>query len=305
MPRAGVDVVTGAFSYTGKYVTRRLLALGREVRTLTGHPERPNEFAGAVKAFPLDFGQADRLEEALRGADTLYNTYWVRFAHGDRTYESAVANTRALFRAAERAGVRRIVHTSIANPTEDSPFPYYRGKAVLERELRAGSTSWAILRPTVLFGDEDILINNIAWCLRTFPFFGVPGDGGYGMQPIYVDDYAELAVAAGQREENEAFDAVGPDTFTFDEWLRAIGGSVGVKPRLLHLPGWAALFCARIVGLFVGDVVLTKDEVGGLSAGLLVSKEPPRGKTRLRDWLAAHTTAVGAKYASELARHYR
>ena len=67
-------VVTGAFSYTGKYITRRLLDQGAQVITLTNHPNRPDPFAGRVKAFPLDFSQPGRLAEVLRGADVLVNT---------------------------------------------------------------------------------------------------------------------------------------------------------------------------------------------------------------------------------------
>ncbi|HYG57273.1 MAG TPA: NAD(P)H-binding protein, partial [Symbiobacteriaceae bacterium] len=199
-----LHVVTGAFSYTGKYITRRLLDRSIQVRTLTGHPNRPNPFGQAVEAVPYAFDQPARLVESLRGASTLYNTYWVRFPYGDASYEQAVRNTETLFRAAREAGVRRVVHVSIANADPASPLPYYAGKGRLEEALASSGLSYAILRPTVVFGREDILINNIAWLLRRFPIFGVPGSGDYGIQPIYVEDLADLAVAAAGRKENMA-----------------------------------------------------------------------------------------------------
>jgi uncharacterized protein YbjT (DUF2867 family) len=296
--------VTGSFSYSGKYITRRLLAEGHEVITLTGHPNRPDPFEGAVKAYPLDFDEAG-MAASLNGVDTLYNTYWVRFDKGGNTQPRAVENTRTLVRAAARAGVRRMVHVSIANPSAESHLPYYWGKAANEQAVMESGMSYAILRPTVLFGKEDVLINNIAWLLRRFPFFGQIGDGQYGIQPVYVDDLAALAVQAGACSENLTWDAVGPDIFTFDELVRFIGEKIGHPKPIVHLPPQVALKAAQFISLFVGDVVLTPEEVDGLMANLLVSSEPPRCKTSLGDWLAENRETVGAVYASELARHYK
>lgn len=300
-----MDAVTGAFSYSGKYITRLLLAEGREVMTLTGHPDRPNEFGGKVRAVPYHFDQPDRLAKSLEGVDTLYNTYWVRFDHGKTTFAGAVRNTQALFEAAKRAGVRRIIHTSITNPSLDSPLPYFSGKAQLEKDLQASGLSYAILRPTVLFGPEDILINNIAYLLRTYPLFAIPGHGEYRLQPVFVEDYARLAVQLGMGEEDCILDAVGPDILTFNQMVDLIAASLGRKPWLLHLPPWLVLPLSGIIGWWLKDVTLTWDEYRGLSAGLLVSDQPPTGSARLGDWLRENAGRVGKGYASELERHYR
>jgi uncharacterized protein YbjT (DUF2867 family) len=296
--------VTGAYSYSGKYIARRLLAEGHEVITLTGHPNRPDPFNGKVKAIPLDFDEAS-LIGSLAGVDTLYNTYWVRFDHGTNTQTRAVENTRKLVHAAAAAGVRRIVHISIANPSVNSPLPYFRGKALNEQAVRESGLAYAILRPTVLFGAEDILINNIAWLLRHFPFFAQPGDGSYRLQPIFVDDLAGLAVEAGSARENLLWDAVGPGIFSFEEMTRLIGKTIGYPKPVISVPAHLALAASKIISAWVGDVVLTQNEVDGLMAGLLVSSEPARAKTHLADWLAANKDSVGSQYASELARHYR
>jgi uncharacterized protein YbjT (DUF2867 family) len=298
-------VVTGAFGYTGRHIARRLLAIGRRVTTFTGRLDRPNPFGDAVRAAPFNFDDPKALVATLRGARTLYNTYWVRFSRGRVTFEQAIENTRTLFTAAEEAGVQRVVHLSVTNPSEDSPLPYFRGKAILERILRESSLSYAIIRPTVIFGAEDILINNIAWLIRRLPFFAIPGSGDYKLQPIFADDLAELAVDSGQRTENLVVDAAGPETFTFDELVRLIAEGLGRKARLVHLPPTAALGLSKCVGYAVGDVVLTPDEVAGLAANLLISQEEPTGKTHLGDWLAENRDTVGLRYASELRRHYR
>ena len=297
--------VTGAFSYSGKYIARKLLARGEEVITLTGHPNRPDPFNGKVKTFPLDFNDANGLTESLKGVDVLVNTYWIRFDHGQNTQPRAVENTRKLINAASRAGVKRIVHISITNPSADSPLRYFWGKAANERAVIESGMSYAILRPTVLVGAEDILINNIAYLMKRLPFFGLPGDGSYRLQPIYVEDLADLVVEGVYAINNYVIDAVGPDNFTFKEMVELIGEKTGSKSLLIPLPPKLALLAAQFLSLFLGDVLLTPEEVDGLMSGLLVSKEPPRGKTSLRDWLDANKGRVGKQYASELARHFR
>jgi NADH dehydrogenase len=299
-----LHVVTGAFGYTGKYITRRLLAEGIGVRTLTGHPDRPSEFGDRLEVKGLPFGRPLALEESLRGAEVLYNTYWIRFERGTQTFDGAVANTKVLFEAAQRAGVRRIVHVSIANATSAPHLPYYAGKAELEAALRHLDVSHAILRPTVIFGDEDILINNIAWLLRRFPAFAIPGDGKYRLRPIFVEDMAKLAVEQAGNEGNVTLDAVGPETLSFNELVSLLRNTVNSRSRVVHVPPMLAQLAARLISLRVGDVVLTPDEVKGLLADLLGTDGPPAGETRLSEWLRDHARDVGAEYASEVARHY-
>ena len=297
--------VTGAFSYSGKYVARHLLERGEEVITLTGHPNRPDPFGGKVKAFPLDFDDASGLIESLKGADVLVDTYWIRFDHGQNTQPRAVENTRRLINAASRAGVKRIIHISITSPSADSPLPYFCGKAANEKAVIESRMSYAILRPTVLIGAEDILINNIAYLMKRFPFFILPGDGSYRLQPVCVEDLAELVTDAVYRKDNYIIDAVGPDIFTFKEMVSLIGEKISVKRALIPFPPNLALLASQFLSLFLGDVLLTPEEVNGLMADLLVSKEPPLCKTHLADWLEINKDKVGAKYASEIKRHYR
>jgi NADH dehydrogenase len=296
--------VTGAFSYSGKYITKRLLDCNEEVITLTGHPDRPDPFGGKVKAYPLDFDEAG-MTRSLQDVDVLINTYWVRFDKGENTQPRAVENTRKLVNAAKAAGVKRIVHISITNPSAESHLPYFWGKAANEKSVIESGLGYAILRPTVLVGDEDILINNIAYLLRRFPLFALPGDGSYRLQPVYVDDVAELAVEGVYRSDNYVIDAVGPDIFTFKEMVELIGEKIGARRPLISVPPRLALLAARFLSLFVGDVILTPEEVDGLMAGLLVSKEPPRGKTRLAGWLEKNKDKVGTQYASEIKKHYQ
>lgn len=295
-------VVTGAFGYSGKYIAKRLLDEGQTVRTLTNSTQRANPFGDRIMASPFHFDDPRALAAALNGASVLINTYWVRFNHRDFTHSIAVENTLKLFSAAQEAGVGRVVHVSITNPSEDSALPYFRGKARLERALQESGLRHSILRPAVLFGREDILINNIAWALRRLPVFGVFGRGDYRIQPIYIEDFAALAVSESRQTANRVVDAIGPETFTFRRLVEEVGRIIG-KPRpILSVHPAFAHFVASIIGHVVNDVFLTREEIDGLMADLLFTSSQPTGETKLTDWARENAHSLGARYSSELAR---
>jgi len=300
----GIHAVTGAFGYSGREIARLLLARGERVRTLTGHPDRPDPFGGSVEVRSLRFEHPAVLREALRGVEVLYNTYWIRFERGPATFERAVENSLALLRAAREVGVRRVVHVSITNPSEASPLPYFRGKAHVERALRESGLTHAILRPAVFFGGRDVLVNNVAWLLRRLPFFGIV-PGAYGLRPVHVEDLAALAVAQGASREDATLDAVGPESFTFEALVRLVARAIGSRARLLPVPPGLVLAASRAVGALVRDVPLTAQEIAGLRAGLLESPAPTSGPTRLSDWLGENARTLGTEWASELGRHFR
>jgi uncharacterized protein YbjT (DUF2867 family) len=299
------DVVTGAFGYSGAAIARKLLARGRSIRTLTNHARPGHPLSGRVEVAPLNFADEAGLRRNLEGADVLYNTYWIRFAYGGMTYERAVENSLLLIRAAKDAGVRRIVHVSIANYSEDSPLDYYSGKAQVVRAIQESGLTYGILCPTVIFGDGGILINNIAWLLRRFPFFAIPNNSDCRMQPIFVEDMAELMVRAGAQTENTIEDAVGPEIYTFADLLMVMGGILNRKVRILRVGPRLLSVMVRPLGWLTGDIVLQPWEIEGLAADVLVSKRPPLGWTKLSEWLLMNADKTGEKYISELRTHFK
>lgn len=297
-----IHAVTGAFGYSGKYIAQKLLDKGYTVQTLTNSVSRENPFGKRIKVYPFNFENHEKLKKSLEGVTVLYNTYWVRFNHKLFTHSDAVRNSLALFEAAKEANVERIVHVSITNPSSEINLEYFQGKAVLEKALIKSGISYSILRPAVLFGKEDILINNIAWALRKFPAFGVFGDGNYGIQPIYIDDFAELAVNQGTVRENSIINAVGPESFTYKELVKTIGRLIGKNRPIISVPPLVGYIFAKIVSWLVRDTFLTWEEIQGLMAGTLAVDTPPVGTTKLTDWVSSHSETLGKNYTSELAR---
>jgi NADH dehydrogenase len=299
-----LDAVTGAFSYSGAAITRELVSRGRRVRTLTGHPNRAPT-GTPIEVRPLAFASPEALHEALTGVDTLYNTYWVRFPHGQVTFDSAVDNSRRLFEAAAAAGVRRIVHVSITHPDLASPYPYFRGKAQVEQHLAASGVSYAIARPAILFGGDGVLINNIAWLLRRVPVVAIGGGGRYRIRGIHIDDLARLAADLGSATDNSTVDAVGPESLPFRDLIGCIRTAVGSHSLVVPVPGFAFPALTTVVGALLRDRLLTRDEYWAMANGMADSDAPSTGRIVLSEWIAENADTLGRTYAHEIRRHFR
>ncbi|HTT77132.1 MAG TPA: NAD(P)H-binding protein [Candidatus Binataceae bacterium] len=302
MSNGQLHVVTGAFGYTGSYITRMLLDRGDRVRTLTNHPGDPQRFGGRVQAAPLDFAEPSSLVRNLEGASALFNTYWIRFPYRGVDFDRAVNNLETLFGAAHSAQVPRIVHISITGASAALQLPYFRGKGLAEQALTTSGLSYAILRPALIYGPEDILLNNIAWLLRRFPLFAIPGSGQYRVQPVFVEDLARLAIEASDRRDNYIIDAVGQETYTFNNLVESLKRAVGSRAIIVHVTPFLMRLLAAIASRITGDVTLTEDEIAGLMADLLVSREPPTAPNRFSVWLHQNAAEIGRRYASETAR---
>jgi uncharacterized protein YbjT (DUF2867 family) len=300
-----VDLVTGAFSYSGSHIARQLLDSGRRVRTLTFHPDRAHPLQASVESCAYRFDDPAALARSLQGVSTLYNTFWVRFDHGQTSFANAIESSRMLFHAARVAGVERIVHVSITNPSIESPLPYFRGKALVEYALAQSGVRYSIVRPTWIFGGErDVLANNIAWILRRMPAFALPGSGRYPVQPVHVDDVARICIDAARYDGDLVLDAAGPETMRFSELVAMVRSAVNAHSPILHIPPPLMAATARALGVLVHDVVLTPQEIKGLMAALLVSHAPPLGQIPFSRWLDEHKASVGRSYANELERHF-
>ena len=300
-----MDVVTGSFGYIGKYITRELLERGHAVKTITTHPDKPNPFGEKVEAASYHFEDPEMLTRDLEGCESFYNTYWVRFNYRQWSFDQALENTKTLFRCAKNAGVGKIVHISVTNPSEEDELPYYQGKAWQEKALRESGVDYTIVRPTLVFGKEDILVNNIAWTIRKFPVVPIFGSGRYSVQPVFVGDLANLAIDAASMERSGILDAIGPETYTYAEFLRLIARELNRNVAFVHTSPSMGILLGKLIGLLVRDVILTKDELRGLMLNKLTSHQDPNGKTLFSDWLRDNRDSIGRGYTSEMKRHFK
>jgi uncharacterized protein YbjT (DUF2867 family) len=301
----GRVAVTGSFGFTGRALTERLLAAGEEVVTLSRRSGAGDPLADRISVRPFDSTDPDALVASLAGVETLFNTYWLRFPRGSSTFEGAVGRSAALLAAAREAGVRRVVHVSVVNASQDAETTYVRAKAALEAIVRSSGLEWVIVRPTLTYGPNDILINNLAWALRRLPIYGLPGLGRYTVQPVHVDDVARICVEAASGPAGRVLDAAGPETMAYRELVGRVRAAVGSRTLVVPMPGVAVLAAARLLGVIVHDVVLTRDEIRELTSSLLTSHEPARGEIRISDWLPANAAQLGRHWSSELERNYR
>jgi uncharacterized protein YbjT (DUF2867 family) len=300
---SGLDVVTGAFSYTGSYIAEHLMRQGRKVRTLTRR-SRPEGAPKDVEVVPYSWDRQS-LVGALSDADILYNTYWIRLARGQTTFDEAVNNSRLLFESAREACVNRIVHVSVTKADQAPYLPYFAGKAEVEAALKESGVSYAIVRPTVVYGREDVLINNIAWLLRHIPVFVIAGSGAYRVRPVHVDDVARICIEAAKSSESLTIDAVGPETMTFDEMVRAIRGAVGSRSVIVHSPRWLLLTVAQLLSVFLRDELMSADELRGLRDELVATDSPATGTISFKEWIERNRDTLGRAYVSEMKRNYR
>ena len=299
--------ITGVLGYSGRYIAAEAVRRGYRVIGLTDSAKRlPNPQGYELRPLPWSTE-----ENVLDGVDMLINTYWVRFSYAGKrhaafSHTTAVENTKILFAAAQAAGVKRLIHTSITKPDLHSELPYFRGKAELECALETTGIPHSILRPAVLFGEtpaESILINNMAWSLRHLPAVATFGMGSYRLQPIHVQDFAELALDEAEREEqHRVINATGAETYSFRELWQLLARGMHAPRPILPVPAWFGLLATQGLGALVGDVMLTRDEIAGLSQDRLAVDTQPAGQRRLSEWVAQYADTLGRSYASELAR---
>lgn len=296
-----LNLVTGAFGFTGKYIANLLIKKGEKVRTLTSKTDINNE---NIEVFQYNFKDKEYLIKAMSGAEKLFNTYWIRFPYKGLTFEKVVYRTKILIDCAKEAGIKKIIHISITNANSKSKFKYFKYKGIIEEMIKDSKIDYFIIRPTVIFGKESILINNIAWFLRKFPFFVVFGKGKYLVQPIYVEDFAKIAVFESNNSVNKIVDIVGPEIFEFKKMVKLIKTKISSKCKILYLPSFLFQIFISILNFLTKDVVLTTEELKALKENLLYSKEEPIGQKKFTDWIEENKFNIGKEYFSELLRHY-
>jgi nucleoside-diphosphate-sugar epimerase len=307
MPEIPLHVVTGAFGYSGKYISRELLKRGYRVRTLTNSLHRRNPFGERIEVYPIDFKDVNALTDSLRGAAALHNTYWVRYTVNKGWvsfgHQLAVENSRILFKCARRAGVKRIIHLSVTNPDKAPGWPYYVGKVKVEKILKRSGISHSIVRPSLIYGGpENVLVNNIAWTIRHLPLFGLFGDGRYRLSPIHVEDLARVCVDEAVENGDRVVNVIGPETFEYRDFVRLISRKLEKRRLIVPVPDFLVLLSGKLLSIILRDIVITAHEIRGLKEELMHVDSEPLGRIRFSLWLNKAAPTLGTTYTNDLKR---
>lgn len=304
---APFDMVTGAFGQTGHAIARRLQAGGRAVRSLT---RAPAPAGSPIRALAPTWDDPTALTEALRGCEVLYSTYWARFGLAGH-YAPLVERLATLFSCAREAGVRHIVQLTVAKAQEGRGIPYYDGKARLEAVLASCGVASTVVRPAMMFGPDDTLVNNCAWMLRHLGAFPVLAGGPHRIRPAFVEDVAALCVARGlsagaargdRGTESQRLDAVGPETLEFGRLVGVIRDAVAPRAVTPRLPAPTVWLGAKVTAPLVQDTVVTWPELQTIRRGLYDVPGPTNCPTAFTAWVQAHGRSLGEAYHSQRRR---
>jgi uncharacterized protein YbjT (DUF2867 family) len=296
--------LTGAFSYTGRYIGQELLRRKISFQSLTNHP-RPSVFPSAsIPVAPLQFQDAPSLIATLRKSTILVNTYWIRYPAKGISHETAVQNIEFLVQCAKQAGIHKIIHISVSNPSKDSQLSYYKGKAEAEEIIQQSGIPFTILRPTLVFGKEDVLLHNIAWLLRYFPFFVFPSPSTCFIQPIFAEEVGCFAVESIHSYPNQTMDLAGPEVVSMKEMVQKIGRATGYTRPIYSTSLGITMAAVRILNTILHDRIITEEEILGLQNNLLVSSQPPLGKISFSDWLVQEGSSLCSHYINDYKRFF-
>ncbi len=286
--------VTGASGFIGRRLIRHLLAAGHGVVAAVRRP-CPDLDPDRVRVERVSLDDRAGLERALAGCDAVVHLAVATGATSEReAYAVNVVGTEHLLEASKRAGVRRFVFASTISATRERMGPYGRTKRVAEERVAAAGIPFCTIRPSLVYGGRDGLVANLTAYLRGLPVIPVMGDGTIELDPIHVDDVcaAVLHALADERVLGRAYDLLGPDRVTFNQFLDRLSAGLGVKRRVLHIPGPVAMLLARALALVFKRPPVTVDNVLGMISPARVDREAARRDFPLR-WTALDDGLLG------------
>ncbi len=295
-------LVAGGSGFIGRAIVRRLVASGAEVAVVTAHPERSAARIAALGATavigdvrdPASLGRAVAGMEAVVQALTFPTFPVEKKSRGFTFEEFDHLGTERLVRAAAAAGVGRFAYASGAGAAPDAPKTWYRAKWAGEEAIRATGIAAAIVRPSWVYGPGDRALNRFVTFYRRLPFVPVVGDGRQRLQPVFVDDVADVferALRPGA--PTGTVEIGGPEVMSMDGVLTAMMDVIGARKPLVHVPA-ALPKLAGSVARFLPTAPLSPDAVDFLTGDALADTRglleafPDVLLTPLREGLATY-----------------
>lgn len=280
-------LVTGASGFIGRRLVARLRDAGHAVTALVRAPAAYAAPEG-VAVVAGDVTDAAAVARAAAGCAAIVH---LANATGARDLARAravnVGGTEHVLAAARAAGDCRVVFTSSVSAMRARLGPYGRSKREAEACVRAAGVPFVILRPSLVYGGGELgLVATLAAHLRGLPVLPVIGNGRIALDPVHLDDVCAVLEDCLTRADvlGRTYDLLGPEQLSFDDFVRRLAAVLGVRPRLVHLPGPLALAAARLLGAVMARPPLTVDQVLGLTSPAQVD-----GSAAARDFAIAWT----------------
>lgn len=275
--------VVGGTGFLGTAFVRELYERGHTVRVLSRHPEKlANLFRGrSVEARAADVTRPDSLPPALEGAEVVIHCvqfpgYPVEDPARGRTFmEVDARGTLRTVRAASQVGVRRFVYLSGVGADPDAPEAWFRAKGVAEQAVAASGMAGVRIRPSWVYGPEDVSLNRFVTVLRRVPlFFPQLGPGSQRINPLFVEDLAPVVAEAAteERADGTAFEIGGPITYSMDEIIRLVMEAIGLRKPIVHFPLPLLRAGAAVLERVPGQL-LSRDAVRFVTQGAVAHNE--------------------------------
>lgn len=276
--------IYGGSGFVGRYIARRMAKEGWRVRVAVRHPNealfvKPYGEVGQVEPVFCNIRNDASVRAAMRGADAVVNCVGT-FDSGGRNNFDAVQTEGAtrVARLAAELGVTRLVHISAKGADARSASDYQRSKAEGEAGILAAFPQAMIVRPSVIFGNEDGFFNRFAAMARMSPILPLVG-GNTRFQPVYVDDVAQAVVAGVLgRAAPGVYELGGPDVDTLRGLMGRMLAVVQRRRLMINLPFWVGATMAAVLDAgsaltlgLISNRVLTRDQVRALKVDNVVS----------------------------------
>jgi uncharacterized protein YbjT (DUF2867 family) len=235
----GMNRVTvfGGTGFVGRRIVRHLSDCSTTVRIASRHPVRTE--GANVEQIVADAHDERAVEAAVAGADGVVNAISLYVEHGGETFHSVHVEAAArIASVARQAGTKRFVQVSGIGADAASPSPYIRNRGEGETAVQAAFPGAVVIRPAVMFAPDDGFLTTILGLLRTLPVYPLFGDGRTRLQPVYVDDVAAAIARVLRQTErpHPVYELAGPRVYSYEELLRTIARTAGLRPMLVRIP---------------------------------------------------------------------
>ena len=229
--------VFGGTGFLGRRVVQKLCESGATVRIASRHPRRAE--GDNIKQIAADARDERSVEAAVEGADCVVNAISLYVEHGSETFHSVHVEAAArIASVARRVGAKRLVHVSGIGADAASPSPYIRSRGEGEAAVQAAFPGAVIIRPAVMFAQDDGFLTTILRLLRVLPAYPIFGDGRTRLQPVYADDVASAItqLLRQSKKPSPIYELAGPRVYSYEELLRTIARTAGLRPVLMRTP---------------------------------------------------------------------